>query len=476
MLGLFSAVAIGATTHCDPASWQASVDRLEDQAFTELKAANEAVATAARNGSVGAAGDVQWAKYKALRAQAEQRRVEGFRAQTACGAPTGAEPLVAASSMPAGLPVADASRSKDAPKRRFAVQIEGAGSDIDFHPLTTLKRASISGVAWVPTGVSSSPYVPPSTSTPSSDWRQGIYDVASATPAPSVPLRGRAWSNDESIAVSFAPRGIDQRGFRFDYKLGLEEMTLKQFSGQLLSSAPNIGTLGTPVFHYTLCTFGPVCSYVWMAPGPFSAVMFQSLDWPYYHATAQYNERQNETVVRSDLRASYQTPALTPWALNATGGFSLGVAWYTVKDVSTFETSSDSLNNPAPIRHEYNRKASGPSARVAASIRFSGRFIPSLPLTWAVRGETGYEFVDLDVQNTLRYLTQFSSGKQVSSYGARLSYEFGDGLSAAISAERRKDFYVSITPEFGAPLNDGSGIDLRTIDATRYSFGVQYAF
>lgn len=76
--------AEAAAKRCDLPAFQAAVEQIEDQAFASLKAANEAVAVAARGGSVGDAGDADWARYKSLRAEAERLRYGQASRFSAC--------------------------------------------------------------------------------------------------------------------------------------------------------------------------------------------------------------------------------------------------------------------------------------------------------------------------------------------------------------------------------------------------------
>lgn len=76
-----------AARRCDAVTYEAAIGRIEDQALSDMKMANEAVARAARQGAVGTAGDAEWNAYKADMALAEQVRLASAPVLAACQRP-----------------------------------------------------------------------------------------------------------------------------------------------------------------------------------------------------------------------------------------------------------------------------------------------------------------------------------------------------------------------------------------------------
>jgi hypothetical protein len=223
--------ATAAARRCDTPAYEAAVGRIEDQALEAMKAANVAVARAARSGPVGTAGDAEWNDYKSRMALAEQVRLANQPILATCQAGPGPSRVSQAAPELPPAPSRSEGVSETAPQQHFRIEVGDGAADYHISSTTSIPVVSQSGSYVVTSPSPAGPVTYPG----------GTFVPSTSTQTGSVRLKTDAWENQAHVNSTFAPDGFDRPGWRFLTGLEFDTGTIHQhLAAPLVASAPNI--------------------------------------------------------------------------------------------------------------------------------------------------------------------------------------------------------------------------------------------
>jgi len=473
----FEELAVAAASLCDPAALHASVNQLEDRAFAALKAANEAVAKAARQGRVGTAGNAEWETYKQLREQAEDLRIANAQSLASCPPPPS---YSTASLAPLGSVARPDPVREPRPSgpRWTLAYTEGVARDhIKASEAIPMTLESGSYSFW--TGMLRSPNPPP----PPPLLTALPYPGGNASRDPTVSLGGaaailssRSWSDSHALSVAFAPGGQDAPGWRFEAKAEISDLTRKQALPHALHSALSFSDISAVTAQFGQQAPDYQYAYEYFYLGRFSQTHFTAGDRSVTDLDL-YNISEKQSRRHVDATASYETWVATPigrLALRPIGG--LGLGWYDLTEQSALHLPAATNQPEATLL--LDRRASGPGVRAFAGAEVTGRVWRSTPLTWSVSGQAGLESVALEIQDWRHGATWFRYSMPVSAVKLAFKYDVNDRAALSLDVSKIWEFYANFRhyQAAGTPLTDGGRVQLLVYDAVQYSASMYYAF
>ncbi|KRA66342.1 hypothetical protein ASD79_03450 [Caulobacter sp. Root655] len=454
--------SISASAPCDPAVRAAAVDKIEDEAFAALKAANEAVAEAARRGAVATAGDAEWAAYKALRGKAERLRLQNLTAAQACMAPPGQAVLAQGGPIVAAAPVSAVLASPRAAPRfenTLAVSVGKFDGPNISRIGTTIRGGFLPGAyATPPTGVG---------------FAQG-GSIKASGPAPLTHFSGS--SRGFEFSTRFAPDGVGAPGWRWTGGVGQETTTFKSAfstptSAIELTGAPRACPADDGA---GVCVYLPPSSLitparqVWYTLNP---------TWLTGIVSDDLRQRSNKVSAHAGLARAFAWRAPIGDVL-LTPGLRVEAQWRSLKEeeqIKGIVAATCCMVFTTPMDGHVRRDASGPGFAVGLTFDAEGA-IGDLPLTWSFVSAYGAQTVDLGVNS--KTSGELSIGQQVTRVrrstgvgvvGIGLAYDFDDNTSLAFRLLRRRDTQV-----FGA-FNDRAVL-IRPVESTLLTSSLKFRF
>ena len=463
--------ATTAARRCDTPAYEAAVGRIEDEALAAMKAANEAVARAARAGAVGTAGDAEWNDYKARMALAEQVRMANVPILATCQAGPGAAPVAHAE--PASPPPPVGERLSGEP--RFRIGVSDGAADYDIRSATSIPVVSQSGLYQV---VSPSP-------TGSVTFPGGTFSPATTTPAGAVRLKTDAWENQVRVNSSFASDGFDRPGWRLSAAIGLDTGTIHEhLAGPLVASAPNIDLAAPPQVTCVLVSaFTGECFEFGLAV-PYTGQAFQlagQFNSPFQSEVKSYDVRQSDRrfLVEGGAARVFAVPSPVG-DLDLTVGADFGGRWWSFDQTRTIDAVAQ--GQTADFVASFHNRGDGPGFSAKAKLALSGAIWRAWPLRWTLFGDYGAEWAELTIHADQGGSAVLNRTRPVSDFGGEIEYDLSRAVSIAVIVQQQRTPYVSsvlsagIGP--GAGINDGSGtfFDLLDTNVRIYSLLIQYGF
>ncbi len=455
--------AATAARRCDTSAYEAAVGRIEDGALAAMKAANEAVARAARSGAVGTAGDAEWNDYKSRMALAEQVRLASAPILAACRAgPAPAQVAHAEHAVPAPPPPVSG-RLAEGPRIRIGVS-DGA-ADYDIRSANTIPLVTQSGSYVVTSPSPSGPVTFPG----------GAFVPSSTTPAGAVRLKTDAWENQARVSSSFAPDGFDRPGWRLSAGLGLDSGTIHEhLAGPLVTAAPNIDLAAPPQVGCVLASaFTGQCVLFGLAV-PYTGQAFQlagQFNSPFQSEVKSYDVRQSDRRVSAEAGAARVFAVPSPvGALDLAVGADLGARWWSFDETRTIDAVAQGQSTDFVA--SYHNRGEGPGFSAKAKLAVSGAVWPAWPLRWTVFGGYGVEWVELNIHDDNGITGVLNRTRPVSDFGGELEYDLSRALSLAVIVQQQRTPYVSSVLSAG----DEPEFDLLNTNVRIYSLQIQYGF
>jgi len=355
--------AASAARRCDAVAYEAAIGRIEDQALAAMKAANEAVAKAARAGPVGTAGDAEWNDYKSRMALAEQVRLASAPILAACQA--GPAPAQVAQAAPVFAAPPRAAGEGLAERPHIRVGVSDGAADYDIHSATSIPLVSQSG-SYVVT--SSSPTGPVT-------YPGGSFRPSSTTPAGAVRLKTDAWENQARVLSSFASDGFDRPGWRLSLAVGFDSGSIHEhLAGPLVASAPNISLTAPPQVSCVLVSaFTGECFRFALAV-PYTGQAFQlagQFSSPFQSEIKSYDVRQSDRRFSVEAGAAHVFAVPSPiGALDLTVGADFADRWWSFDQTRTIDLAP--LGQTTDYVASYHNRGEGPGFSAKAKLAVSG--------------------------------------------------------------------------------------------------------
>lgn len=466
---------------CDDVPTAERIDQLEDKAFASMKAANEAVADAARKGSVGAAGDAEWAAYKGYRAEAEQLRLKRLSCQSQQRTDKTISEVALKVAAASQAPSAEAS---DRHGGRFNLSLNLSAGDYRIGSAKTVSSVSQSGTADLSANIrgGANAVFPP---TIKGSFAQINNVVTGAPTIATTHLVTRSWSTQPSLSLGFAPSGQDHDGWRFQATGGHEAFYLKQFLGARLPLVASQTLDATDVPLISAVSATPISFATYGATGvPFNAHSYllntydpitRTVGVLSSDAVNFYNTTQHATKSELEVKIDYRKSALNRdfGHLELAAGITVGVSHRALKE----DTFIDVVQGVSPRIFSFERHAVGVGFDAAINVEVTGGF-SRWPFRWGLSASDGVETVSVDVQDANHGSNQVQRTKPTSYFGGSLAYDFRPGLSGGLAVGRRQGTYLSFVDgaALGTLLGDGGVVDVRTASSTRYSLFLEYHF
>ncbi|KSB87425.1 hypothetical protein AS593_07875 [Caulobacter vibrioides] len=477
--GLAMAAAPQASDACEVQA-RAEIDRLEDQAFAAMKSAHEAVESAARRGAVGSAGDVEWSRYKALRAQAEQWRAKV--ATGACGeAAASPGAAVALAPAPAAIP-APASTARPEPlataePRRFRLSFTSQIGELDLDQRDRVKtelqsvilRDDVNRIVIGPGGPTLLD-IPTALALPLG----GIVNVQQTARNTGAPVRQSidAWSSRQALGVEYRPAGFDAAGWRLNGSISAETFTMK---GSLAAPFSGGGYQVSGPSTFGFCGNSACNVFARFTPATTNVAMIDSVSVSRIDLDST---RQVDTLFET---AGGVSRALDVGPVRLVPGAAVSSGWWWLDED---EVIAGRRSNGAAYLARMQRKADGPTFKATASLGVEGDQIFSLPLRWSLSGDYGVRWVSLDLHSRLatgRMDTEnLTRSRGVAGATASIEYRFNPAWGLALTADHREHIWldtpVGDNPASGVALGDGSSAKLRKHGLSSLGARLQYDF
>jgi len=476
-LSAIAAAAIAAgpvDASCDPSGANAAIEATEDRAFAALKAANEAVAKAARTGTVGDAGDAELRTYKTLRAEAERLRMESAKACYAALAAASPPPAVAPSPV---QPAPSASPLESEPRQRFAVSLSGGLRDIQAKAISRYVRNVETGTVneyFLPVSQANSPVS-------TSNFSGSLTETGDA-PAKSV----KAWGSSVDLAFSFAPEGQGEAGWLWTLDLGyrdLQTKSLTNYLGGVALTGPSVlkPNYGSGPFFNVINSYHRTTPAVRVDYGTIGSLS------PVLSIEGNLVTQDDQSY---DLTLGVARRFLTPspvGELGITMGGSVTGSW---RSLTEKEGVSGRQYFSIPFVMAYRRTARGFGVGAEVNGGLDGPLpeVAGVDLRWTVFGGAGLQASDLTATSSATSsTTQYSQ----TAFLSDATYYGGAGVIASVTPQislrldllHRRELYLtsnvsapSTAAEASMIFGDGSSFTLRPVYATEIRGGVNYAF
>lgn len=447
--------ASAAARRCDTPAYEAAVGRIEDQALGDMKAANEAVALAARAGAVGTAGDAEWNAYKADLALAEQVRLANAPALAACQRPSRAQ---GAPGPPPAEPTAT---------RHVRIGVSEGRASADIHSTTAIPILNQSGLYAITSSIPNTPVTFPG----------GTFTATTSTPTGnSVRLKSRAWENQLRVGATFASGGFDAPGWRLSGTLGFDSGTIhERLARPLAAAAPNIDLAATAqvscvvfsafsgqCFDYALAV--PFTGQALQIPGPFGP--------PFASRVNSYDVRQSVRRFSAEAGAERVFGLASPLGdLDLALGADIGARWWSFDMTRAIDADTIQFSN--------HNRGQGPGFSAKAKLAIGGR-VGGWPLRWTLFGDYGAEWVDLTIHDDQNFSAVLNRTRPVYDLGGALEYDLSKAISLTFMVKDERVPYLSSFLASGrAPgafINDGSGTFFTLLDANALSYSVMLGY
>jgi hypothetical protein len=500
---------VGTTSNACPSPENiAAVNQIEDAAFNALKDANLAVAAAARNGSIGAAGDAEWSRYKALRGQAEEMRAKLDRgcyfqlkaASTNAAAPSQPSVIGGAATQPAVLATSAASTSGvPLTEPRFSVSVSGdyRGLDISSHPRLGIGQLPITVVQSYQDAALTQP-LGTATYAPLGSGLGPLNDASAAHVSAS--------GNGGSLSFGYAPNGQTRDGWRFNFSVGYQSTSLTSTASYTSQPIASTGpfAVSTSYEEFTCPGFAECAIPIYLRQTP-SQIPEYSIGGNDVESIGLDQVRQVEQAYSFHASAGRRFSLSTFIGdINITPMAELGVRWWSAKETEVlsniaFPTSTfyGSISNGL----FYRRTADGPGFMSQISTVVDGPFPLNLPARWRLLGGVGESGVDLTAhsRSTLSspvggndYLQlplaspsgeQTFSSQTVGYIGAGVSFNLPWDTIFTFDYLRRRDTYLrsDISDPSGAAkasitFGDGTSIRIAPVEENEFQGQLTHLF
>ncbi len=462
---------------CGPAA-QVEVDSLEDQAFAAMKAAHEAVEKAARSEAVGTAGDAEWATYKALRARAEQARRNIARSGPDCdqvaSSPSQAVAAAAAADSPPPPPLGSGA-AEPVRRFRFSLATQIGKLDLDRRDRIQTETLNLALQDSVNRTIGQGPFgpilmdIPTALALPLGPSPQ----IALVSREPGVQLEQsiKAWSERETVGLEYRPLGFDAAGWRWQGTIAAETFTIK---GGLPAPFAGGGYQVDGPSTFNGCGEKTCTIISRITPATTSAVIIgpnalQSLDLD--------STRQVDTLFEATGGVAN---GFDVGGLRLAPGLAVSGGWWALDED---EVIAGKLLTGNMFLSRMQRKAEGPTVKVAASVALEGDEILRLPLRWSISGDYGVRWVNLQLHSRgstgVMATEELTRSRSVAGASASLEYRFSPVLSVKLTADRREYVWLDTplgNPANGVVLSDGSSAKLRKHGMSTLAARLQYDF
>ncbi|MDR7116422.1 hypothetical protein [Caulobacter sp. BE254] len=487
---------------CDATMRQAAVDRLEDQAFVAMKSATEKVTQAAKSGSIGPAGDAEWAVYKQLRAEAERMRLTNARELAACQADLR---IAATSPAPAPVPpttyaAADATTAPPpiAKPRRLRMSVSAGVADIDDSRRERFDTRNLKGVygdvvdAVYNDPTSTDLNVAATLAAPiPTELQEGSFTWLSNSVTAGPTMRLEKWSNRYAISMAYAVEGWNAPGWRFSGEVSSEIFHMK---GSMTYANGGFARDGDSVLGACLAGHRDGGRIVCDDYGRKTAVIANPI---VLEQTVKGDVVFNADTLLSTVSSNFLSqrtartegvfgvaralPLETPiGALRIVPGLEVAGGWWSYAEDETMEGRR--LNRPAspPLFLSRHNEGSGPTARLSGLLSVEGEVPVATGLHWGLAARYGVQWINLDMFDASGPTKALSQSKSMAGLGGWMEYDFTQGWSARLSVDRQD--YVWLSSDYGLQafgglrMSQGRNIRLSTSAATIFGARLQYDF
>jgi hypothetical protein len=468
---------------CDPVARSAEIARVEDQARDAMRAATEAIDTAAQRNAAETGADAHWAEYKRLRTEAA--RLRNLACPSTDVSATTPPTLTVRRAVPAEAAVAYAPTPTGA-SPRFRVEVSGLMEDRQPSARSRFAMSTSAGTR-VQEGPSSIVRTnTPPTSTPSFPSLDLVTSPVTNT------TRVRSWSSGLDIAVEFASTGLDNAGWRLSGGVSAVKSITK---GDTRLDVRDQAT-GDPTTSYDCRNIfgGYSCAFYQRTPIISNALVLPGNSFARGILGDNVDQTASEVALRFGLGRETTLSVLSR-DLSARVGVEVAGGWWSVQELETLRfvawdpTRLGGLGDS--LVRDYVRKADGPTASASLTGRLGGPLWGAF--RWSVNGAAGLKISDLSATSQRVDGVNFTSPPPLSVYQARSGDFIGSvggrlefvqaPWNAFVSLERRRDLSLESTisnrdvlSEAAVTFADGTAFTVRPVYSSRLRLGLGYSF